>query len=559
MTSIPDKIRSRIIGQTVNLTRYEAQLQQDVLAMLYDLGADLIKGLMGAGLDTPRTDWQRARLRAMLEEAKATIDSTYADIGTWHAEEMAGLIQVSSKGIATAMNEAIGADLMIPPKWTKEQLRAIASDVMTEGAPSSIWWDRQASGLLDDFSDAMRKGMMRGENITQLRDRIMGQNIPGVNAVGKVDLRTIPVEDRGVFWAARRNAEALVRTSVISTANTAHMEAYKANADIMGGLEWLSTLDNRTTPICRAMDGLRWTMDLEPIGHDRPYPGATAHWGCRSTTMPVTKTWEQLAKEAGGNTAMAKELDKIPLGQRASMGGPVSGDLTYEKWFAQQSEKQQKDILGPGKFDMWQKGKLGFTDMVNQNGNPLNISQLEAGQGSLSATSGRSAGLTTALTDWERKYVNKNREYGAIFDPDGNLLMHKKGKKSSVPLENSDINLLKDNIFTHNHPSNGSFSFADVSVAMKYDVAEMRAAGEGGRTYVMQRPASGWPSGGVTARNQIHSAYTSTKRKLLQQLDADVAANRITWDGGAADFYHRLWLDVIASLNIDLGYGVSIV
>jgi SPP1 gp7 family putative phage head morphogenesis protein len=225
--------------------------------------------------------------------------------------------------------------------------------------------------------DTIRQGMLRGETISQLKGRVLGQNLPGVGAVGKVDLRKVPVVNRGPIWAARRNAEALVRTSVLSTANAAHLEAYRANADIMGGIEWLSTLDSRTTTQCRALDGLKWDMDGKPIGHEMPYPGPTAHWGCRSQTLPVTKTWEELARDAGGNTRLARELDKIPQGQRASMGGPVSGDLTYEAWLKDQPLAQQKAILGEGKWKLWSQGKLGFSDMIDQRGNPLSLKQLE--------------------------------------------------------------------------------------------------------------------------------------------------------------------------------------
>ena len=368
---IPDKIRSNIIHLAVQNTRYAAGLDAEVQAMVTALGQDLAKNLLGAGLETPRTDWQRARLEALLKEAKATINGAYADMGEYHAGEMAGLVQVSGKGITTAMNKAIGADLMVPPKWTKEQLRTIASNVLIDGAPSATWWSRQAQDLEQDFADAMRKGMLRGETITQLRDRIMGQNIPGVNGVGKIDLRSVPVTDRGVIWAARRNAEALCRTSVITTANAAHEAAYAANDDIMAGVSWCSTLDPKVCLSCAALDGQEW-----PKGTAHPSP--SLHFGCRCQLLGTTKSWEQLAREAHGNSTVAKELDKMPVGNRASMGGPVSGNLQYEDWFADQPEALQKSILGPGKFGVWKRGNLSFADMLDQRGNPLTLKQLEA-------------------------------------------------------------------------------------------------------------------------------------------------------------------------------------
>ncbi|BDU76293.1 minor capsid protein [Mesoterricola sediminis] len=375
---VPDKIRSNLISHQVDLLRYEAGLRKDIRDMLVQLGRDLNTALVGAGLDTPRTDWQRARMRALADEAEAKIKETYGTISEAHLGEMEGLVEVSSAGVVTAINEALGADLLIKPKWTSEQLAKLVGNTLIEGAPSADWWDRQAQILTNAFSDTLRQGLLRGETIDQLRDRVIGMDLPGVDAVGKVDLRQVPAQGRGVIWEARRNAEALVRTSAISIAGEAHLAAYEANADIMAGYQWCSTLDARTTPICRALDGLRWDMDWNPIGHDFPYPGPTAHWGCRSFTLPVTKSWEELAREAHGNSRMAKELDKMGPGQRASMGGPVSGDLTFQGWFDGLPEAKQKEILGPKRYDSWVSGNLKFQDMVDQSGNPLTLEQLRA-------------------------------------------------------------------------------------------------------------------------------------------------------------------------------------
>ena len=108
----------------------------------------------------------------------------------------------------------------------------------------------------------------------------------------------------------------------------------------------ITTLDNRTTPLCRALDGKEWSIPgYEPKGHDIPFPGTTPHWNCRSVVIPVTKTWEELAKEAGGDSDFAKKLDGIPDKERASMGGPVAAGTTYESWFAEQDRERQLEIL----------------------------------------------------------------------------------------------------------------------------------------------------------------------------------------------------------------------
>lgn len=246
MTTVPDKIRSNIISHTVDVHRYEAGLRRKITAMIDRLGQDLVSQLTSAGLDTPRTAWQRARLSALLDEAGKTIGKSYEGVASEVSDEMKGLVQITGQGVVTACNDAFGAALMVPPKWTPELLAKLADETLIQGAPSAEWWARQGDGMAQAFSDQMRQGMLRGETVPQLRDRIMGQNIPSVDAVGKVDLRTIAKADRGIYYTARRNAEALVRTSVMTVATEAHMEAFRANADIMDGITWCATLDLRT-------------------------------------------------------------------------------------------------------------------------------------------------------------------------------------------------------------------------------------------------------------------------------------------------------------------------
>ena len=378
MTTVPDKIRSNIISHTVDVHRYEAGLRRKITAMIDRLGQDLVSQLTGAGLDTPRTAWKRARLSALLDEAGKTIGKAYEGVASEVSDEMKGLVQITGQGVVTACNDAFGASLMVPVKWTPELLAKMADETLIQGAPSAEWWARQGDGMTQAFSDQMRQGMLRGETVTQLRDRIMGQAIPGVDAVGKVDLRTVAKADSGIYWTARRNAEALVRTSVMTVATEAHMEAFRANADIMEGITWCATLDLRTCAACGRLDGLSWDMDGNPIGHSIAYPGSYIHWQDRCARLPKTMSWEALAKEAHGNSRLANELDKMSPGNRASMGGPVSGNLRYEDWFNGQSEARQLEILGPGRLAIYKKGGLSFTDMIGQNGNPLTLKQLEA-------------------------------------------------------------------------------------------------------------------------------------------------------------------------------------
>ena len=82
----------------------------------------------------------------------------------------------------------------------------------------------------------------------------------------------------------------------------------------------------------------------------------------------------------GGDSDFAKKLDGIPDKERASMGGPVAAGTTYESWFAEQDRERQLEILGPGRMGMYERGTLGFSDMVNMAGKPMTLGELQEKQ-----------------------------------------------------------------------------------------------------------------------------------------------------------------------------------
>lgn len=82
---------------------------------------------------------------------------------------------------------------------------------------------------------------------------------------------------------------------------------------------------------------------------------------------------------------------------------------------------------------------------------------------------------------------NTDYETAFIFDGDGKQLKKIKGGKKSVDIGKPP----KDSIITHNHPSNVSFSTADVITAVTHDVKEIRAVGKT-YTYSLKRPKGGW-------------------------------------------------------------------
>jgi hypothetical protein len=83
-------------------------------------------------------------------------------------------------------------------------------------------------------------------------------------------------------------------------------------------------------------------------------------------------------------------------------------------------------------------------------------------------------------------------EEAIVFDSDGNEVFRKRGDENSVAFTKEEVAQFKDRVFTHNHPELGSLSSADLSLAVKADVAEMRAIDIDGNLYSLKRPPNGW-------------------------------------------------------------------
>ena len=124
-------------------------------------------------------------------------------------------------------------------------------------------------------------------------------------------------------------------------------------------MEWVSTLDGRTTAICRAYDGKTFPTDSGP----RP----PAHPSCRSTTIPVIKSLRELGIDA----------DEVPnASTRSSMNGQVSDELNYDRWLRTQKNTFQNEVLGRKKAKLFRAG-LKMDRFIDRKGNELTLDQLK--------------------------------------------------------------------------------------------------------------------------------------------------------------------------------------
>lgn len=354
--TVNEIVKDKIVGHSVDLNRLELQMKKDIVKELKILEANLVKQLEKSKIlnGKPMTVFRQKRLTTLIKQTHETIKTAYLDLSNSFSKDLIEVAAISEAQTISAINKGVKVELL-SVGMSKQMLKGIVSNSMIEGAPSKEWWNRRSVALSNRFSDTVRQGMLVGDTTPKIV-----QSLRGTKALRYKD---------SVLSGNYRSAEALVRTSVQSVANQARLDTYKENEDIMKGVEWSATFDSQTSETCMALDGLQWDLNYEPIGHGTSFPGSSAHWNCRSTTVGITKSWKELGAKG--------KFKEIPESTRASMDGQVSGKLNYEGWLKGRSEAEQIKVLGVAKHKMWKDGKLGFTDMVNGSGNPLTVDQLK--------------------------------------------------------------------------------------------------------------------------------------------------------------------------------------
>lgn len=239
-----------------------------------------------------------------------------------------------------------------------EQVYAAAMARPFQGRLLGEWAQTQDERTMLRIRDAVRSGFVEQRTIDEIVRTVRGT-------------RAGRFED-GILGVSRREAEAVVRTAISHTAGYARDRFMEAQDDLVKEVVWTSTLDSRTSPPCIVRDGLRYDNDSghKPVGHDLPWgagPGRF-HWNCRSTSVPVVKSWKELG-------IYIEEFDSET---RASMDGEVPKDLTYPAWLKKQPASVQDNVLGATRGKLFREGGFTVDKFVNRKGDFISLEELRA-------------------------------------------------------------------------------------------------------------------------------------------------------------------------------------
>lgn len=361
MPSLNARLQDEAVDRQIDLLRYNRGVVLRMIAVLNRSDARLMAQLTEALMQLPAESFTVQRLESLLFSMRFVETNLEAYRAVFEAFEpdMRGLAGVEAGYQATALRAVVPAavQLQFPIAGvTAEQVYATALSRPFQGRLLRQWAAELPGQRMALIRNAVRAGYVEGRTTAEIIRLIRGT-------------RALRFED-GILARPRRDIAAVVQTALSHTAQTARQAFYDANGDLIKAVKWTSTLDSKTSPMCRVRDGLRYTADRKhrPIGHKVPWgdgPGRL-HFNCRSVSVPVTKSWRELGID----------IEDMPPGARASMDGAVPADTTYGAWLARQSAARQDEILGPVRARMLREGRVRFDQFADDKGRWLTLAEL---------------------------------------------------------------------------------------------------------------------------------------------------------------------------------------
>lgn len=342
MPTTNELLQEMAIRHQVNLQRMSAGAVKRLIPILHRADLEIVQELIKRSTTVGGGNWTGRRFQQLLDAVREINRTAYVKMGQQLRKELRDLAKYEATFQVGRMKQAvpIAFDWITP---TAPMLNSIVTRNPIQGKLLREWIADLSVAKQKRIRDTLRVGMTLGESNDDIIKRVIGT-------------RSRNFRD-GIVEMDRRHAASLVQTATNDIANHARKITYAENEELLGGMQWVATLDARTCEECMALDGKVFEID----GRVPP-----AHVNCRCTTVPVVKSWRQLGID----------LDEAPEGTRASMDGQVPATLSYQQWLKKQSSDVQNEALGPTRGALFRKGRLTVDKFTDRQGNLITLDEL---------------------------------------------------------------------------------------------------------------------------------------------------------------------------------------
>lgn len=377
------------MAKTANEELLDASIRHQIHVLRFSEGEAKVAAKLLADSDA---ELMTLLAKELTEDGAASLNKTLYEIRRLRqnlAKQLSGVLQsdLDELAVAEADWEMAALEGSIPVQMSFSSvapslLKAVASTPIS-GVPLEGWLEKMSVNDISRIEQQVRLGVLEGNTIDQITRRLRG-----TKAMDFAD---------GILKTTKREAEMIARTAVNHVSTAARQSVWDANADILEGLRWVSTLDGRTSDVCASRDGTVYPLDSGPRT-----PG---HPNCRSTMAPVvkgekivgtratvtdtrTRRQREIDFRAEAKTAAGSKWSSMSTSQRNEAIafrrqnwineniGSVPNKVNYQKWLEGQSEAFQNDVLGPGKAALFRQG-VPLDKFVDANGKPYSLQDLK--------------------------------------------------------------------------------------------------------------------------------------------------------------------------------------
>jgi SPP1 gp7 family putative phage head morphogenesis protein len=448
--------------------------------------------LQGSG----RTTLGQLQRSRRYQQLMRQVDDELARYARFTAERIAArqtaLLTAAISHSQAAIN-AVGADAELLLQFNRLPIAAVENMVGLTGAGTPVG---------DILADASRIGP----------DALRQTLIDGI-ALGRNPLETARRALRQGLAQSFTRMATIARTETLRVYRHTTLESYR-QSNLVAAYRRLAAKDTRTCLGCLMADGRQYTLD-QPFDE---------HVNGRCAAIPVLRNTPPVQFETG------------------------------QQWFARQPENVQRTMLGPTRYDLWQRAEVGLDDLVTRQWDdtwggalvPATVRSLPGGAAALQRMG--IAAQSRIVENTERKiYQLRTHEEMAVVDARGRKVLYKRGEASSVSFTTDEATLLDDCVVTHNHPlhpDGQSFSPADVRVAATYKPSELRAVGGKYLHRLRLDRDLEWD-------RDIEPVYDRVNNEVAAEFWAAINRGELSSAEAEFSYYHEIWTRVEQSIGSD--------
>lgn len=238
-----------IISHQIWLQRLGTQTASLSIPFVNKMRAEVREAVLKFGDD--------ARTVKKLNKMLASLDGVLADVtGDWKSTLEKSLREIAdyeNKWFIHTLEENTKAETFIAAPTAQELWAAVKfAPLALSNAPVGVM------DLMSGWAQTERNRLVRGVQTGFVQGQTTRQIVSAVTGAG------------GLADISERNVMTVVRTAVSHVSNTARDQVYGSNSDIVKRYQWVSTLDSRTSTVCKSRDGQKYEIGKGPMPPAHP-------------------------------------------------------------------------------------------------------------------------------------------------------------------------------------------------------------------------------------------------------------------------------------------------